>query len=505
MKHSSFTNISFAAINKIIGIVGPFVIRTIIIYKLGNEYVGINSLFTSLLLVLNLAEFGFGAAMTYSMYKPVNDGDIRKLSALLNHYKKVYRAIGLLILAGGLALSPFIRLLIKGDYPQTINIVALFVIYLINTVLSYLLFAYKGSVLIAYRKNDLVYLIQGTTLFFMYCFQAFVLIFIGNFYIYAIIMPLFTIANNVITNTVTNHLHPEITPTGQLNVEEKENIIGQVKALFVHRLAGVLITALDNVFVSAILGLVDLALYTNYFYIVNALNGLIEMMTSSMVSTIGGDLINLSAKKNYDKFCNYAYLLTVGIGFITICLYNMLQPFITLWVGVESVLPKSTLILFCIYFYSWRVRSIGQIYRDAAGIWRKDVVKSALGVILDIVLNYVLILTIGINGALLSTIMIMFVIFLPWETRIVSTELFHLKPYRYVRILGINTLLTVASMLISNFIMDSFTVVNAISDIIVRFGVSVLISIIVLLLPTAKSREFKEICLFLQKKECDNE
>ena len=41
------------------------------IYWLGMEYVGLNSLFTSILSVLNLAELGVGSAMTFSMYKPI--------------------------------------------------------------------------------------------------------------------------------------------------------------------------------------------------------------------------------------------------------------------------------------------------------------------------------------------------------------------------------------------------------------------------------------------------
>ena len=49
--------------------------RTAMIYWLGMEYVGLNSLFTSILSVLNLAELGVGSAMTFSMYKPIAEQD----------------------------------------------------------------------------------------------------------------------------------------------------------------------------------------------------------------------------------------------------------------------------------------------------------------------------------------------------------------------------------------------------------------------------------------------
>lgn len=52
-------NIFFGFINRIISLFCPFIIRTIIIWKLGMEYVGLSSLFTSILQVLSLTELGF--------------------------------------------------------------------------------------------------------------------------------------------------------------------------------------------------------------------------------------------------------------------------------------------------------------------------------------------------------------------------------------------------------------------------------------------------------------
>lgn len=49
----------------------PFAVRTVMIYSLGSEYLGLSSLFTSVLNVLSLAELGVGSAMVYAMYKPI--------------------------------------------------------------------------------------------------------------------------------------------------------------------------------------------------------------------------------------------------------------------------------------------------------------------------------------------------------------------------------------------------------------------------------------------------
>ena len=62
-------NAIWGLICKFITMIGPFVIRTVIIKEIGVEYVGLNSLFTSVLTVLNMSEMGLGVAIIYNMYR----------------------------------------------------------------------------------------------------------------------------------------------------------------------------------------------------------------------------------------------------------------------------------------------------------------------------------------------------------------------------------------------------------------------------------------------------
>ena len=70
-------NVLFGLINSFFSLIIPFFIRTIVIYRFGAEYLGMNSLFSSVLQVLNLADFGFGTAIVYSLYRPVAEGDTK--------------------------------------------------------------------------------------------------------------------------------------------------------------------------------------------------------------------------------------------------------------------------------------------------------------------------------------------------------------------------------------------------------------------------------------------
>ncbi|MCD7889287.1 MAG: hypothetical protein LUG23_05165 [Oscillospiraceae bacterium] len=131
-------------INRIVGLLVPFVLRTALIKVLGEEYLGLSSLFSSILQVLNLADLGFSTAIVYSMYKPIAEGDDDTVCALLKLYRVIYVIIGSIILVVGLCVMPFLDKLISGDYPEGLNIYVLYLMYLVNTVCSYLFLLTEG-------------------------------------------------------------------------------------------------------------------------------------------------------------------------------------------------------------------------------------------------------------------------------------------------------------------------------------------------------------------------
>ena len=176
-------NIAFGMILQVYQIAIPFIMRTAMIYFLGVEYLGLNSLFSSVLQVLNLAELGVGAAMVYSMYKPIAEDDTAKICSLMKLYRTYYRVIGGVIGGTGLVLTPFIPLLVKSDLPEDINVYILYLMNLALTVLSYWLFAYKNSLFQAHQRIDIPNKVTLITNTIMYILQFFVLIYIKNYYL----------------------------------------------------------------------------------------------------------------------------------------------------------------------------------------------------------------------------------------------------------------------------------------------------------------------------------
>ena len=428
---NSARNLIWGMVNKGVSLLLPFLIRAIIINVLGKEYLGLNNLFTSILHVLNLAELGIGSAMVYSMYKPIAEGDGDSICSLLALYKSVYRIIGLVVFGIGVVLIPFLPFLIKGGV-EGIDITVLYMIFLVDTVLSYLLFAFKNSLLMAHQRTDVSSNIGTVVHLLLNLTQVILLLIFKDYYIYIIVKPLFTVVNNLFVNWATNRMYPEYQPKGSVSKEKQREIFGRVKALVGHKIGTTVVTSADSLVISAFLGLGILAIYSNYYYIIFFIVSLTSIFFNGMLAGIGNSLVVETREKNYALFENINFVLSWLVAWCSVCLLCLFQPFMELWMGKDMLLSTSSLICMVIYYYSWQFRTTGLYFKDAAGMWQADFWKPYVSALFNIIVNISLILLIGINGVFISTIVCMIGINFPWETHVLFRDLFKRSPAKYV-------------------------------------------------------------------------
>lgn len=421
-------NIIWAIVNKIITLLMQFLGRTAFIYCLGELYLGLNSLFSSTLNFLSLAELGIGSAMVFSMYKPLADKDTTTICALLNLYRKVYRIIGIIMLVIGFVLLLFLPFLIKGQVPDGVNIKFLYIIYLSNTALSYFLYAYKGSVLIADQRSDIKSNISSILVILTNVFQIITLLLFKNYYIYCFIFIVFTIINNLIINHVVNKRYPEFKCVGNLDKEVLNDIKKRVAGLFVYKICYVFRDALDAIFISAFIGLSVLGKYNNYMFILNTITGVLLLIRTSITASIGNSLAIESEQKNYSDF-NKCQMLYMWVSiWCTICLFCLLHPFIKLWIGEGYILGDIELFLFCIYFLCYKLGDICSTYRQAAGLWWQDKYRPVVEAVVKTLLNLFIIKWLGVSGALGGSIFCLLFINSIWASWVLYKYCF--KSYR---------------------------------------------------------------------------
>lgn len=406
-----------------------FVMRTVLIYYLGKVYLGLDSLFTSILQILSLSELGISSAMVYSMYKPLAENDVPAVCALLKLYRTVYRWIAVAMTVLGLAIMPFLHIIVKSDLPGGLNLYFLFLINLGNTVLSYLLFSYRSSLFTADQKysiNNNIYSIfkVGTTVIqilaiVLFCKQEYF-----AYYLYSLALPLTTILKNIVLYILSNKMYPQYQCEGSVPKSEIDNIKKRVAGMFLHKVSFVFRNSLDSIVISAFLGLEILGQYNSYYFIINAISGIMILVSNSVTASVGNSIVVESKKKNYADFNKLQLLYMWLTSWLTVGFVVCLQPFINLWLGKNMMFGDGIMAIFCVYFFSIHFSRVCHIYRDAAGLWWQDRYRPIVETVVNLTLNILLVRFIGVSGVMLSTIFCIVFIEGTWGTRILFKHYF---------------------------------------------------------------------------------
>jgi len=489
---STIKNVKTGLINKTIMLIFPFIIRTILIKKLGADYLGLSSLFTSILQVLNLTELGFSNAIVYSMYKPLAENDVKKVSALMNFNKKVYRIMGLLIATIGLCLLPFIKNFISGSIPNDINVYILYVIYLTNTVLTYFLFAYKSALLTANQRNDILNNISSLVNVIQFVAQIIVLITLKNYYIYIILTIFTTILNNLLVSYIFNKKYSNYNCSGNICKNEKKELKKNVYGLMIQKLCQTSRNSLDSIFISMFLGLTTVAIYNNYYYIMNAVTGILTIIISNMVASIGNSVATEKIQKNYNDMNKFNFIYMWISGWCTISLLCLFQPFMNIWMGNEYMFPFSVVICLCLYFYQLKVSDIISIYKQAAGTWYSGRFEMILETLVNLILNIILGKLYGVYGIILSTFISLLLVGLPYGTYIIFKYYFKnmsMKKYHLRHIVYFIVTIIIAAI---TYFITSFIIIGGIPELLFKGIICLIVPNILYYIIYVKTPMFKE-------------
>lgn len=490
---NSVRNIIFGTITRLYNLIVPFLMRTAIIYLLGMEYVGLNSLFASLLQVLNMAELGVGSALVFSMYEPIANDDTDKVCALMNLYKRYYRIIGLIILVLGVAITPILPNLVKGDIPDDMNLYALYYLNLGTTVLSYWLFAYKNCLLSVHQRNDIGDKIGYVINTVKYVGQFLVLLIFKNYYLFLIVAMVIGVISNIVTAAVVDKLYPKYKAIGNLSKNETTIINKRVVDLFTSKIGAIVYDSADTIVISAFLGLTALAKYQNYFFIMTTIFGFVTLITSSSLAGIGNSIVTESEEKNFNDLKKFTFIISWISAFCVCCFACLYQPFMKLWVGEDNLLPYGMVLIFCAYFIVRQTNNLLNVYKDAAGMWHEDKWRPLVCSLVNLAVNLALVKVWGLYGILFSTIVSMVVVGMPWIMYNLFTTIFHCNPKEYIFDIFKYLTLTVVSSVICLGITSLIKTESLIVTLIVNLVICVIIPNVIFFVVFRNKSEFKAL------------
>ena len=407
-----------------------FVCRTVFIYTLGKEFLGISSLYSNVITILNISELGFSTAITFSLYGPLARQDQKQICALMAFYKKAYRMIGLSILALGLMLMPFLPHLMTG-VTDKVNIYHYYLLYLGQTVVSYLFFAYKSVLLTADQKkylSDLVSFICQTAVALA---QILVLLLFRSFFVYTLLSIVTHILQNLVTAYLADRRYPYLkNPAPPLSKESRKAVFRQIYALALQKISTAVGTATDNLIIASYVSVAAVGLYDNYHMVVaifqKFLTGSFRAMTASL-----GNMMATESKSHGEFVFRSLNRVNAGlVGTCTVCFLTLFQSFIRLWAGEEYLLDYSVLLVIGLNFSTNYQQTVVQVFRNAMGLYVYGKYRSVINAVLNLGISLIFVRWWGIEGVLLGSIVSRLLTTWWYDIWILYRKGFSLPPWR---------------------------------------------------------------------------
>ncbi len=387
-----------------------FAVRTVFVYTLGKSYLGINGLFADILSMLSLAEFGFDAAIGYKLYRPLVERDERAIRMYLKFFKQVYRVVSGVILGLGLLLIPALPVLIK-DYDRLgelgINAVLIYVIYLLQSVSSYLFFAYRSAIIKADQKSYILNVVSGLVDIVMSLVQIAILLIWHNYIVYIMALIGFNIVRNLISARIATTRYPDYFAgeTDALPRQEIKEIFKDCSALFVFKVDNVIVKATDNLVLSSFRGLAMVGEYSTYLLLYTSLKSILTRMYEAVKASMG----NLFAMEEVER----KYFFFETTNFITMILYGtagggiaiVSNELIGCWLGADYVIPQPLPLLIGIELLFVGIKiNLNQI-RNISGVFQQMWYRPLIGIVINLAASVIGVSLWGINGVVLGTIL----------------------------------------------------------------------------------------------------
>ena len=490
-------NASISIICQISTLLISFISRTVFIHTLGVEYLGVNGLFSNILTVLSFAELGIGSAITYSLYKPLALNDNKKIASLMLLYKRAYTTLGLVVIGAGLLVVPFLQLIIKSppDIPE--NIILLYILFLLDTGISYFL-VYKKSLLIADQKYYIVLTIDQVIKIIHFGVNVVILYTTKCFILYLILNILFTVCSNQIASVIANRRYPFLKePAEELDKKEREQIFRNVKSLAVYKFGSVLVYGTDNILISVLVGVTQVGLVSNYSLITTACNTLLGKVEEAFMASVG----NLNAVSNNEKkyyvFQKMLFITFWIYGFAACGLALLLNDFITLWLGQKYCLSTVVVIAFCLELYVSGMQNPAYIFRTTHGLFKQGQFSAVIASVLNISLSIILFKMLGLCGIFFATSISTFLSYGIVDPVLVFKKAFNKNVWGYYKNYFCYGTIVVLLYIVLSWVLR-FITLHGLYGFLTKFVIVCVVFNIAVLLLFCKTKVFKELLFHLK-------
>ncbi len=492
---NSVKNTAFALLSQMLTIVLGFVSRRVFVECLSKEYLGISTAFTSILSVLSLAELGVGSAIIYSLYKPIATHDNEKIKSLMKLYQRVYVAVGTLILVVGAGLTPFLGSFVK-DMPQIKGVQLIYLLLVVQQASQYF-FSYKINFLSATQQGHIVQKFNMATTVVQISMQIAVLLVFKDYYSYLVIGVLCPFAKNVFASVKVDRMYPFLREKAQkLEKSEAQKIGENVGSIFIYKICQKLSTTIDTVLISKMMGVIEVAIYSNYHLIISYADMLFINVFGAITPSIGNLMTQDDVQKKREFF-SALQLIYYWVGtYLAVGLIVLFNPFIELWLGADYLFPQSIVIVLVTSITLTNFQRPCSLVRDSNGLFKYGKLRPLFMSIINIVTAIILVKLMGTIGVVLGTCIAKATTFVWYDPYIVYKHTLKKGLLKYFVTYALQWALLVVLAFVCNTLYQMLNLSGLFGFAVGFIGVTVIVNGVFLLI-NFKRKNFKYIVLLV--------
>ena len=384
------------------------VTRKLLVYNFGTQISTASQVVTQLFNFFSIAEFGVGSVISYRLYEQLAAKDIEKISKYMSLYKWTYRLIGGVIAALAVVFYFFLPLLIVEPGTDWDAVHSIYLLQALSTLSSYFLVTRR----LLYTCTQQGYVCTRIDLCFnvlTYLARIFIsLNFAGNYNLYFGVTIVFNTLANVVVAWRYRRDFPEVQDVRVTWADFKGlGLFNDLRYYLVHRVSNAIYGTSDSLVMTCMRGSSSVTYLGNYSSVSSAVTNIGNKILDSFSAAIGNIVYDKTAeaddhqKKVFWSMDLFSYLFG---SFVAVAYFCLFQPFVTVWLGSQWLLPMSYVFWFCLNEYvGWNHRMLGS-YRAVLGHFEEDQWFMVASGVSNLVLSFVLVIPFGLAGVVAATV-----------------------------------------------------------------------------------------------------
>lgn len=485
-----FLSLGNSVFSSLLGLVS----RTVFIYVLGSEYLGLAGLLGNVLGFLTISELGVATAIGFSLYKPLAEKDYKSISALMSVYRKAYAIIGCIVLISGIALFFSLDFFIAPDQQPRGTEFAYFA-FLLNTVVGYFL-SYKTTLISSDNQAFCLVPINIGMNIVQTIAQIVVLLILKNYTVYLTVQIVCSIIIMFMQNRyiTKKYEYVDFYSKEQLRPDQKKQLKRNIGGLVIAKMGDYLVNSTDNLIITKLVSLSATGIYSNYLLIRNMVNGYIATIFSSVTASLGNVVAVESDERKKEVFDIMMFCAYFIYSFEAVCFLCLFNPFIGgIWLGEHYVFDFFTVLIIVINNYLTGLRMPLITMKGAAGTYMEDAWIPFAFAGVNLVASVILVRWMGVAGVFLGTIVGSMLTADWYRPIIIYHKVFHTSVMAYYKRYIMYIILGFINMALAYGMCNVINTSVVLLDFVIKAMISVMMPLTINSILFYRTEEFKAI------------